>query len=122
MTYRELELPARAGESLQVFGVPFRVTREAGRVMPLPYGQPLAVNTRAKTLFFLGMVTQVASGEIGWTGERHYAFQNKLYLGDLIGRINLLYKGNQLDVIPLIFGVNVWNYCLLYTSPSPRDS
>jgi hypothetical protein len=110
MTYRALELPARAGESLQVFGVPFRVTREAGRVTPIPYGQPLAVNAQARALFFLGMVTQVASGEIGWIGERHHAFQNKLYLGDLIGRINLLYEGNQLDVIPLIFGVNVWNY------------
>lgn len=110
MTYQALEIPGRTGELLQLFGVPFRVTREAGRVAPIPYGQPLSVKTRARALYFLGMVTQVASGEIGWIGERHHAFQNKLYLGDLIGRIDLLYAGNQLDVIPLIFGVNVWNY------------
>jgi hypothetical protein len=122
MTYVELSAGlAGAGESLTVHGVPFRVAREAGRVIPLPYQKHIGVNAPGQALFFLGMVTQARSGECGWAGERFYAYQRKLFLGDVIGRIDLLYEGNLMDAIPLIFGVNVWNY-ETFTAVQPHEA
>lgn len=71
---------------------------------------PIDVAATLTGLLFLGMVTQARSGECGWAGERFFGYEKKLYLGDVIGRIDLLYEGNLMDGIPLIFGVNVWNY------------
>jgi hypothetical protein len=97
-------------EELSLDGVPFRVMRTGGRIAPLEYGLPVVVGGKASALFFLGMTTQARSGECGWSGERFYGFQRKLYIGDVLGRIHILYAGNVMDAIPLIFGVNVWNY------------
>jgi hypothetical protein len=115
MTYTPLTCPgASPTETLSVRGVPFHTVREGGRVAALPYGVELPVGSAAgeqvDALFFLGMVTRARSGECGWAGERFYGYQRKLYLGDVLGRIHLLYDGNIMDAIPLIFGVNVWTY------------
>lgn len=105
----ELGIPG-AGEDLLLHGVPFRVVRRDGRVAPLAYGRRVDVGHTVGCLFFLGMTTQARSGECGWSGERFYGYERKLYLGDVLGRVHLLYEGNVMDTLPLIFGVNVWNY------------
>jgi hypothetical protein len=111
MNFLELEAGFEGPyENLIIHNIPFQVVRGASCVLPIPYWKTIPVNTQVHALFFLGMTTQARSGETGWTGERFYAYQRKLYLGDVIGRIDLLYEGNQIDAIPLIFGVNVWNY------------
>src|SRR5512139_3120093 len=109
LLYTRLTCPGTSPtESLTIHDVPFNVTREDGRIAPLPYGVELPVGAQVDALFFLGMVTRARSGECGWAGERFYGYQRKLYLGDVLGRVHLLYDGNIMDAVPLIFGVNVW--------------
>jgi hypothetical protein len=45
--------------------------------------------------------------------ERWYACNNTLFIGDLLGKIYIIYQDATVDVIPIIFGVNLWNYELL---------
>jgi hypothetical protein len=122
MSFRVLrEILDGPKENLIVHGIPFCVAREAGRVLPIPYWKGIPVNAHTQALFFLGMTTRARSGEAGWSGERFHAYQRKLYLGDVLGRIDLLYEGNLMDAIPLIFGVNVWNY-ETFTAAKPHES
>ena len=55
MTYHSLTANLVTSETLSVHGVPFRVTREAGRVVPIPYQLRIEVNAPVRALFFLGM-------------------------------------------------------------------
>jgi hypothetical protein len=91
-------------------GIPFLVNRKDFRSLPMWYEKPVNVGREVEGIFFLGMTTQAVTGECGWIGERYHAWQRKLFIGDILGRIDLLYEGNQMDGVPLIFGVNVWNY------------
>jgi len=111
MGFRALEFVVQGEKEEVVFhNIPFQVFKRDGKVMPMPYDQPVRVDEKMAGLFFLGMTTQVSSGECGWTGERYYGYERKLFIGDIIGRIDILYENNLMDAIPLIFGVNVWNY------------
>ena len=97
-------------EQLECKGIPFEIFRRDKRAQPMSCSGCVAVDAEAEYLFFLGMTTQAPAGECGWIGERYHAYQRKLFIGDMLGRIDILYERNRLDAIPLIFGVNVWSY------------
>ncbi len=64
--------------------------------------------------FFLGMVTEKTECSAWWgPTERWYAFNNRMFIGDQVGKIFIVYSDTTADVIPIIFGVNLWNYELL---------
>jgi hypothetical protein len=60
------------------------------------------------------MVTEKPEGSAWWgPTERYYAYNNRLFIGDQLGKIFIVYRDTTVDVIPIIFGVNLWNYELL---------
>lgn len=71
----------------------------------------ISLNGKISILFFLGMVTNKPESSEWWgQNERYYANHQRVFLGDRIGRINVIYKDKTMETIPLIFGVNIWNY------------
>lgn len=39
-------------------------------------------------------------------------FSTRLFIGDRVGRLDIVYEDDTEDLIPLLFGVNLWNYDL----------
>ena len=113
-------LPGNAGktQNLIFHGIPFKViptVKGFANLASLP--NPLNVTDSpqaARAVFFLGMVTEKPEGSAWWgPTERYYAYNNQLFIGDQLGKIFIVYRDATVDVIPIIFGVNLWNYELL---------
>jgi hypothetical protein len=116
MGFVSLDLGINEGEKkdLEFEGVPFTICTKNKRSLHMSYLKPVRVGAEIEGFCCLGMTTQAESGECGWIGEKYNAWQRKLFIGDMLGRIDILYVGNVMDAIPLIFGVNVWNYDLFF--------
>ncbi len=113
-------LPGRAGkiENLGFHGIPFTVIQtEKGFANLASTAEPLVVRGRqepVQAVYFLGMVTEKAECSAWWgPTERWYAYNNRMFIGDQVGKIFIVYSDSTADVIPIIFGVNLWNYELL---------
>ncbi|HEY0828585.1 MAG TPA: hypothetical protein VGE40_10850 [Bacilli bacterium] len=79
------------------------------------------VEDKFDRLFFLGMTTDKPEGSEWWgQAERYHAHQNRLFIGDRLGRINIVYEDKTMSVFPLIFGVNIWPYDL-FTPAQPDE-
>ena len=118
-TYYQI-LPENAGKTQDVIfhSIPFKVIpTEKGFANLASLPDPLNVtdsHQAAQALFFLGMVTDKPEASAWWgPTERYYAYNNTLFIGDQLGKIFIVYSDTTVDVIPLIFGVNLWNYELL---------
>ena len=111
-------LPDKVIESTDIrfHDIPFRVipTKSGFENLSTVRIDPIHKNTVVNAVFMLGMVTEKA-GASAWWGptERWYAYNNTLFIGDMLGKIFIIYQDTTVDVIPIIFGVNLWNYELL---------
>jgi hypothetical protein len=99
-------------------GIPFKVIQtEKGYANLASSSEPLVVEGRHEAVqaaFFLGMVTEKPEASAWWgPTERWFAYNNRLFIGDMLGKIFIVYGDTTVDVIPVIFGVNLWNYELL---------
>lgn len=113
-------LPERSGktEILSFHGIPFTVIQtDKGFANLASTAEPLVVKGRhepVQAVFFLGMVTEKTECSAWWgPTERWYAYNNRMFIGDQVGKIFIVYSDTTADVIPIIFGVNLWNYELL---------
>ena len=113
-------LPENTGntQSLNFNGIPFKVIpTDKGFMNLASVPDPLNVmnqNQNVQSVFFLGMVTEKPEASAWWgPTERWYAYNNRLFIGDQLGKIFIIYSDTTVDVIPIIFGVNLWNYELL---------
>jgi hypothetical protein len=71
----------------------------------------IAVNDNCAVLFFLGMVTERPECSEWWgQSERYHYHGKRLFIGDRLARINIIYADDTMETIPVIFGVNVWAY------------
>ena len=113
-------LPAQPGktQSLNFRGIPFEVIptekgfKNLGAITDA-FNIPES-SQAVQSVFFLGMVTEKTEASEWWgPTERWYAFNNRMFIGDQPGKIHIIYSDATVDVIPLIFGVNLWNYELL---------
>ncbi len=113
-------LPDKAGKTEEVsfHNIPFKIVSTDKGYANLA-SQSITVDNRhadepVQAVFFLGMVTEKPEA-CAWWGptERFYAFNNELFIGDQLGKIFIIYNDTTADVIPIIFGVNMWNYELL---------
>ena len=112
--------PRADGEMATFGGVPFWVSRQDGLVQALPYtdGHPeewpsrgVAIDAVCSCLFFLGMTTEKPEGSEWWGASERYHYHGKrLFIGDRLGSIGILYADDSLEIIPILFGVNVWPY------------
>ena len=105
-------------KNLEFHGIPFTVIQtDKGYANLASTADPLLVNGHGEAVqavFFLGMVTEKTECSAWWgPTERWYAFNNRMFIGDQPGKIFIVYSDSTADVIPIIFGVNLWNYELL---------
>ena len=114
-------------EEIFFHNIPFRVTRDKV-ITRLPGGNRINLQDppvngsaswnlefpyRCECLFFLGMSTENWSCS-EWWGQQENFFDHsaRLFIGDKIGRIKVIYKDETEDLFPVIFGVNCWHYPL----------
>jgi hypothetical protein len=113
-------LPEHAGniKDQNFQGIPFKVIQtDKGYANLASSAEPMVVTGQHQAVqaaFFLGMVTEKPEASAWWgPTERWYAYNNRLFIGDMLGKIFIVYGDTTVDVIPVIFGVNLWNYELL---------
>lgn len=109
-----------ARERVTACGVPFTVERRGGTVRALPDGEA-AFAGRFRTLFFLGMSTQDPCCCEWWgQAETLYDASPRLFFGDRVGRIRLVFADRTEELISVIFGVNAMPYEQLFR-PLPHE-
>lgn len=100
-------------KQLEAQGIPFKQIIEDKRVQNLA-AHAIPVGEQFERLFFLGMTTQNPEGSEWWgQAERFHNHSVRCFLGDRLGRVYVIFEDNTIDVIPLIYGVNIWNYELI---------
>jgi len=105
-------------EQVEFHGIPFCVFRKDGTVRKIEERDKISIITESilggpifKALFFLGMVTEKPEGSEWWgQNERYYYHGARLFIGDRIARIEVIYADNTCETVPVIFGVNIWPY------------
>ena len=110
---------APGGQSVSALGIPFQVVKEGPRVLPLPERIPLS--GRYQCAYFLGMsVKDWMCSE--WWGQREVTgdYSLRLFIGDLVAKIHIDYADGTQDSMPVLFGVNCWNYNLFF-KPQPWE-
>lgn len=114
-----IRLPyAPANEELAVCGVPFSVHREGGVVRRLE-GNNVLTDGCFETLYFLGMSTDSWQCSEWWAQtEVQYDASIRLFFGDRVGRIRLIFDDRTEELISVLFGVNAFNYNLFFR---PQD-
>jgi len=91
-------------------GIPFEVVPEGNAYKNLAAAVH-AVGKQADKLFFLGMTTEKPECCEWWgSPERFYDNTKRLFIGDKVGQINIVFDDDTQEIIPLLFGVNIWNY------------
>lgn len=113
----------QGNETEEFHGIPFSVSRNNGTVCVIETNKPgidpgrsifadgIRINEICEVLFFLGMVTEKAEGSEWWgQNERYGNYGARVFIGDRLGRINIVYSDDTMETIPVVFGVNVWNY------------
>ena len=99
-------------------GIPFEVQPEGNSYRNLA-AAPYAVDQPAEKLFFLGMTTEKAACCEWWgSAERYYDNTKRIFIGDKVGQINVVFDDDTQEIIPLLFGVNIMPYEMF----SPRKS
>ncbi|RLD09751.1 MAG: hypothetical protein DRI44_07780 [Chlamydiae bacterium] len=94
-------------------GIPFEVQPEGNAYKNLAAGV-YVVGKPADKLFFLGMTAEKPECSEWWgSAERLYDNTKRLFIGDKVGQINIVFDDNTQEIFPLLFGVNIWNYELL---------
>ncbi|MCQ2428871.1 MAG: hypothetical protein MJ192_00935 [Clostridia bacterium] len=114
-----IRLPyAPANEELTVCGVPFSVERRDGVVRKLE-GNHVLADGCFETLYFLGMSTDSWQCSEWWgQTEVQYDASIRLFFGDRVGRIRLIFDDRTEELISVLFGVNAFNYNLFF---KPQD-
>jgi hypothetical protein len=101
-------------ETISLHDIPFSVKKENGVIQKEKIPSEIPVDQKCAALCFLGMTTDAPEGSEWWgINERHYYYGARVFIGDYLGQIRIVYGSDSMDIIPMIFGVNVWNYELL---------
>ncbi len=102
-------------------GVPFEVQLEGNAYKNLA-GDHYLVGKPAEKLFFLGMTTEKAACSEWWgNAERLYDNTKRIFIGDKLGQINIVFGDETQEIIPLIFGVNIMPY-EMFTPSKPSET
>ncbi len=104
----------KANEQLTVCGIPFDVHREGGVVRRVE-GNHLLAGQYFETLYFLGMSTDLWLCS-DWWGQTEVMYDTsiRLFFGDRIARIRLIFADRSEELISVIYGVNAFNYNLFF--------
>ena len=102
-----------SNEELTVCGIPFSVKKDENGVVQKVQQDQLDCPAACDTLFFLGMATD-ANGCSEWWAQQEvmYDYSDRVFIGDRLMRIHVLFEDKTEELISVIFGVNAWNYNL----------
>ena len=110
-------------DRVEIAGIPFAVKKENENIVPIANeGKPINFKEeRCSHVVFAGMVTREAPCS-EWWGPDEYWHNNsvRLFLGDSLGFIRIVYDDDTLDCVELIYGVTVWSYELI-TERKPHE-
>jgi len=104
-------------QTLTVCGVPFAVTVSEGKVAKIASDrvQPPSGEGCYSKLYFLGMSTDHWQCSDWWAQtEVQYDASLRLFFGDRIGRIRIVFTDQTEELVSVIFGVNAFNYSLFF--------
>lgn len=111
MSEKYLYQESESNEEILVKHIPFKVQRENRVITEL--GSPIPFHGRCEALLFLGMATRAGEGSEWWGPyERNYDHTKRLFFGDRIGQIHVVYEDDSQEMASVIFGVNAWIYDL----------
>ena len=101
-------------ERIEVLGVPFYVHKDNGVVRKMSVGG-IPFNGSFREIYFLGMSTDhwMCSD---WWGQQEalYDHSSRLFFGERVGQLRIMYADFTMELISVIFGVNCFNYDLVY--------
>lgn len=102
-------------EQIICSGIPFGVERDRQNILPLSQSEyDFKAPVAASFLYLLGLTTKFAECSEWWGAEEYCFDQSKrLYIGDILGYLHIIYEGDKMEVIPFIYGVTVWSYELV---------
>lgn len=102
-------------ESIHVCGIPFAVLKNERGIVRKIGTETLAFPASCEALFFLGMATDSDYCSEWWAqNETMYDHSVRIFLGDRLMRIRVIFEDRTEELISVIFGVNAWNYNLFY--------
>ena len=102
-------------EPLTVCGIPFSVTRNPRGIVQKIGNETLPFPAACEALFFLGMATDSDYCSEWWAqNEALYDHSVRLFIGDRLMRIRVIFEDRTEELISVLFGVNAWNYNLFY--------
>lgn len=114
----------RQNDTVSVSNIPFRIIRENNTPATLVNGgcTTLPFSGRYQSICFLGMCC-AGDRMSEWWGQNETAYDHtsRIFFGDRLGKILVIYEDFTQDLVPLLFGVNVWNYNLYYEAGNPYD-
>lgn len=102
-----------AGQEIRALGIPFQVCRGEETIQDI--GNELQINQQYACLYFLGM--SLRSWQCSeWWGQQETAgdYSPRIFVGDTVSKLIIEYEDATQEYVPLIFGVNVWNYDLYF--------
>ena len=117
------ELLPHGGQTVEkeAFGIPFSLAYDGARILPFDPGATLepGENEGFTYAYLAGMVNR--SGWCSeWWGQNEVrgCYNKRIFIGDQLGSALFIYKDWTQEIVPLVFGLNVWNYDLYHTKKS----
>ena len=113
-------LPVTHGEKdtqIELSGIPFSLEMKNGIPESYRHDKTVKVHTGVpvQMAFFTGMATNAARASEWWgSNESAYNHSVRVFIGDCLGYLDIFYHGGPVEIVPLIFGMNVWNYELYF--------
>lgn len=105
--------------------IPFLFDIKDGEIQPMlnNYIYPSGQSKPSKYLAFAGIVLERAQGS-EWWGIQEYEgdYSERIFYGDVLGYLRVVYSRNGIDYIPLVYGVSAYNYDLHYTPQEHEKS
>ena len=120
----EKYITLKDGELINVQGIPFMVQRDGEIVKSLPLNQKIQIDAtdNCSYAYLLGMVMNDPQCSEWWQQEEaNYANHTRVFLGDNLCFIFIVYEDLTQEIVPAIFGYNAWNY-ELYSKIQPFET
>lgn len=107
----------------EAFGIPFSLAYDGQRILAFDSEElPVQAEGGFGWAYFTGMVNRSGWCSEWWGQEEpRGSYVRRIFIGDQLGQVRVVYQDWTQEIIPLIFGLNVWNYDL-YHAKKPYET
>ena len=104
----------------EAFGIPFSLAYDGQRILAFDSEElPVQAEGGFGWAYFTGMVNRSGWCSEWWGQEEpRGSYIRRIFIGDQLGQVRVVYQDWTQEIIPLIFGLNVWNYDLYHAKKS----